>query len=237
MMAVVSQRVIPEDYLRRQGRLSTEGKIPTTTTEAGHHDGWGVVHYREGYPAILGREPTDAATDPNFAEVVEKVAELRPRGILLAHLRKASVGGVAKENTQPFVHENWAFGHNGTIHDFDLQVRLKLQGTSDSERFFKALVERMERGLTPREATEAVTGLIRGKYKFSSLTFLLSDGTNLYGYREFSRDQDYYTLAYAKREGHVLVAQEPIVGGSWVPVPPRAFLTVGQDLAISLRAL
>jgi predicted glutamine amidotransferase len=169
--------------------------------------------------------------------MLEGVEALRPRGVVVAHLRKASLGSVSKENTQPFIHDQWAFAHNGTIHDFQKPVPLRLQGTTDSERYFKAILGAMERGLPFRDALAEVTSWIRSTHSFTSLTLLMSDGYSLYGYREFADLPEYYTLYYARRDDAVVFSQEPLDEGPWRLMENRQLLTVGSDLSLSFRQL
>jgi glutamine amidotransferase len=70
---------------------------------------------------------------------------------VLAHVRRATVGRVALENTHPFCYEGWAFVHNGTLARFD-ELRPKMlammtpkhctviQGETDSEHIFHLLL-------------------------------------------------------------------------------------------------
>ena len=72
---------------------------------------------------------------------------------IVAHIRKATQGRVALENTHPFVRElwgrYWVFAHNGTIKDQAfLRARTsparlgELRGETDSELFFAFLLSR-----------------------------------------------------------------------------------------------
>lgn len=236
MLAIASRRPLGPDHLGAFRRLAVEGCVPAGSPP-GHGDGWGVVVYRAGHPVYLGREPNDASEDPTYGEMLARFGELRPRGIVMAHLRKASIGAATRANTQPFTQGTWGFAHNGTIHGFTRPVGFKLEGDTDSERYFKALLEALDQGASVREAVEATTGWIRDHNRFTSLTFLLSDGLNLYGYREFAAHGEYYTLSYCRTGEAVILSQEPIVKGAWRPLGNRQLITVSPDLSISLGQL
>ncbi len=236
MLAIASRGPLASDCLGDFRRLAAEGCVPAGCAP-GHGDGWGVVVYQAGHPAYLAREPTDASRDPTYDDMLAKFGELRPRGILVAHLRKASVGAAVRENTQPFVQGMWTFAHNGTIHKFEKPMDFKLEGRTDSERYFKALLGDVERGGSVREAVEATTAWVRDHNDYTSLTFLMSDGLNIYGYREFAMHEEYYTLSYCRVGEAVLLSQEPFVEGPWRALANRQLVTVAPDLSISLRQL
>ena len=74
-------------------------------------------------------------------------AEALRSELVLAHVRKASVGPNELSNTHPFEHEGWVFAHNGTLRAFasrrgeierriDPALRRHLSGETDSERCF-----------------------------------------------------------------------------------------------------
>jgi glutamine amidotransferase len=70
---------------------------------------------------------------------------------VIAHIRKATKGSVALENTHPFVRELWGrywiFAHNGTLEDFSpkLEGFFRPVGTTDSERAFCYMLETLRR--------------------------------------------------------------------------------------------
>src|SRR2546426_8692684 len=73
-----------------------------------HPDGWGLGWYVGGAPQVVrGLDPAHA--DDDFHAVGEFVASTT----ILAHVRKASIGRVALENTHPFEWGPWLFVHNG----------------------------------------------------------------------------------------------------------------------------
>jgi glutamine amidotransferase len=120
-----------------------------------HPDGWGISVYHDTYPEVE-RRATSAYEDLAFAATA---ARLFSRTVV-AHVRKASIGGPALANTHPFVHGHWSFTHNGTIAPFnDLQPKMLHEtadrfrperlGTTDSELLFYWLLTRIEQGGIP----------------------------------------------------------------------------------------
>jgi glutamine amidotransferase len=183
-----------------------------------HFDGWGMAVYRsklhpEENPSedwVLYRGIRSAEKDEAFHEISSKISG----EILIAHVRRRTVGPVALENTHPFEREGWVFAHNGTIRDLDYlrkgisPSQLKaIRGETDSELFFAFLLSRLEeKGLLPLstdegtdEVLKSVTREISLQPNFGELTFLLSNGSTLYGYR--SGPKTLYLLERGPHEG------------------------------------
>jgi predicted glutamine amidotransferase len=80
---------------------------------------------------------------------------------VIAHIRKATQGGVALENTHPFMRELWGrywiFAHNGNLPDFSppLDGSFTPVGQTDSERAFCWLLQNLRQrfGSRPRART------------------------------------------------------------------------------------
>src|SRR5947209_5745269 len=79
-----------------------------------HPDGWGLGWYVGGEPQVA-RALEPAHADDDFAAVGRFLASRT----IVAHVRKASVGRVALENTHPFEWGRWLFVHNGTVPRWD----------------------------------------------------------------------------------------------------------------------
>lgn len=161
-------------------------------------DGWGLAAWDEDRPGIV-KSTLPAFADKEFGEIASSV--FSRSGI--AHIRAATVGGVAFQNTHPFQYGPWVFAHNGTISLFehvrthlDLGVLGPPSGTTDSETVFLWLLNRMgQRGLSPLvpagglEALvellhDAVRDLIQISMKVGATTqptlnFMIGDGTHL----------------------------------------------------------
>jgi len=153
-----------------------------------HRDGWGIAFY-EGAGCRLYLDTKPAAESP----VASLVREYPIRSLnVIAHIRKATVGGIALENTHPFVREMWGrywcFAHNGTVNDLPAlgrDARHRPVGGTDSELAFclilEALYERFpDRAPTAADlhATLAEVGAQLGAH--GSFNFLLSNGEVLF---------------------------------------------------------
>lgn len=116
---------------------------------SGHHrDGWGIGFVHEN-DAIVVREPLSAYTSDWLAFVQQQ----NPKShIVVAHIRRATVGSRLLRNTQPFARElagrMHLFAHNGMVHDIARAPRFAIRryrpiGDTDSEHAFCALLERL----------------------------------------------------------------------------------------------
>ena len=103
-----------------------------------HADGWGIAFF-EGPGCRVFIDSKSAVESP----VAKLVREYPIRSTnVIAHIRRATRGIVALENTHPFVRELWGrywiFAHNGTLEHFapSLNGVYRPVGTTDSERAF-----------------------------------------------------------------------------------------------------
>lgn len=205
----------------------------------GHKDGWGIVGYQNHTPIHLGRQPTNAMEDPKYEKACERLDQLRLTGSLMAHLRKASLGARSYENTAPFIRDEWCFGHNGTIPKIDTNMK-GLRGNTDSEAFFLLLYRRiLDTSISIDKAIDDTIQEVRQENEISSLTFLLSNGTRIYAYREYSDPKFswYYNLMYAVDENMVLVSQQKIWYRDWVTIPNKTLVTVLKNLKVCSRRI
>ncbi len=119
----------------------------------GHPHGWGIAYYLAGERQPHQVKSIEAAfTDERFT----RVSEFLTSHAVVAHVRKATVGELALENTHPFEHDGWSFCHNGTIfgfREFEDEVRTRIHprflprigGNTDSEHFFYLVLSALER--------------------------------------------------------------------------------------------
>ncbi|MBI2915721.1 MAG: class II glutamine amidotransferase [Elusimicrobia bacterium] len=241
MMAVLSKESVPSGLLTAFESLATQGKIRSDMTQPGHHDGWGLVSYfREGFPQYLAREPHSVLQDSEHLKKGADYLEKSQCKVALLHFRKITVGDPSISNTHPFLHQQWAFAHNGTLyhHEKIPLENLEPAGTTDSERLFLYLMETMaglgkdseneEKRLSAlKESVEKV----KRKVRYSSLTFLLTNGKSIYICRDSDAQyEDYYTLYTATIGNSTIIASEPLpkIGFGWELVPNGTILKVSN---------
>ena len=154
-----------------------------------HADGWGIAFF-EGRGCRVFLDPEPAVQSP-VAQLVRSYP-IRSMNVI-AHIRKATHGRVALENTHPFMRELWGrywiFAHNGNLLDFnpDLDGSFMPVGLTDSERAFCWLLQELRQrfgSVAPARATlfasiHALTLEISGRGEFN---FLLSNGDCLFAH-------------------------------------------------------
>jgi glutamine amidotransferase len=225
-----------------------------------HPDGWGLGWYEEGQPRVV-RSLTGAHGDQEF----EKVSHFVTARTVIAHVRKASVGAVAPQNTHPFQHGGWLFAHNGTLPEWDAvraplealidpSLLAQVRGETDSERCFFLFLTRLRKrcdlhGARVDDAVEALretqTLLKETLPAPASTTFILSDGRLFLACR---RGRTLFFSAPPLDGGgscnYVAVASEdpeaPPPGEprrkSWRQLPEEAILAVDADLRLRISA-
>ncbi|MHB1844130.1 MAG: class II glutamine amidotransferase [Deltaproteobacteria bacterium] len=223
-----------------------------------HPDGWGIGYYPKGEAAgapHISRGIGPAFADDGFSRAADAVIAQT----VVAHIRKASCGPVALENTHPFTRGPWLFAHNGTVHRFeeDPEVRRRLEdaiapdlrrelrGATDSERLFFLFLGELRRRsplawpAPPPLIAESLVATVelarsaadRPGEAPSSLTFIVSDGLTLMALRHGR------TLHVSEELGpdggleRFTVASEVLGGaGRWQEVPEGGLVGVGPDL-------
>jgi glutamine amidotransferase len=176
-----------------------------------HGHGWGVAEHPDGVP-LVEKQAWAAYHGERFKKTASRVYAR----CVVAHIRRATVGPPALENTHPFVHGVWLFAHNGTVPNFDrVRDRLigaldplhrdEIRGTTDSEHVFRYLLTLWERDPgaplleTLRRGLEQVVAWSREIDRTArvSLNVLWTDGDRMVGSR-LGR-----TLWYLERDGIV----------------------------------
>jgi len=162
-----------------------------------HSHGWGVADYSDTVPLI--EKQTWAAW---HGEHFRKTAARVYAHTVVAHVRHATVGATAVENTHPFRNGRWIFAHNGTIPHFadvrdrmieqiDPVLRNDIKGETDSEHVFYYLLSLQMRH-PERPLIETVGRGLRRIIQWSqqvspeerpALNIVLTDGDRLVGSR------------------------------------------------------
>jgi glutamine amidotransferase len=129
-------------------RFSLEAFSRRGGLEGTHKDGWGIAWYEEGDVRLV-KEAHPAADSACVRFIQEHPFSTT---IALSHIRRATQGGVAMKNCQPFVRElggrMHVFAHNGDLDSAALRAATPLGtfrpvGDTDSEFAFCALLERL----------------------------------------------------------------------------------------------
>ena len=153
-----------------------------------HKDGFGIAFF-EGAGLRLLVDAQSARTSP-VADMVRRFP-IKSRNVV-AHIRKATQGRVALENTHPFVRElwgrYWSFAHNGNLEGYAPRLHGAFQpvGQTDSERAFCWLMQELAKAharLPPvAELSVTLAELVPGVAAHGSFNFLLSNGEALWAH-------------------------------------------------------
>jgi predicted glutamine amidotransferase len=201
-----------------------EAENPLIRQSEEHDSGWGMAVYEraDGRDPDLVRYPKPAYDDDEFLEVTSRKGR-----IFNVHVRRATMGGLALENTHPFCLGSHSLGHNGTIVRYPRLLEdprvARPKGDTDSEAFFNFL-------MACYDATDAVGSLRRAvattveRSSMSGLNFLFSDGDRLYAYR-----LGLFELHWLHRPGQLLIASERVTGERWHTVQQDVLLVLDPD--------
>lgn len=243
MIGVVGQPSVPPQLFLSFRELASQGRY-LSADGPGHLDGWGTGWFvRDAQPCVRKAPGPVLDKKSGYIEALARMQSDHPQ-IALAHLRKASKGGMGAEDTHPFAADGWLFAHNGTVDDYErLPVRTHMPGgTTDSERLFLHLLEQMDGGVEQgvRRTVERARHL-----PYASLTFLLTNGRVLVAYREIGRpdgstgkeSKRYHTLYVSFQPELCVVCSEPLpfVGGRWEQLNDGDLLIVSQEATLLHR--
>lgn len=242
MMGVVSRGPVYYDLFEEFADLATNGMCPLgAPDEKGHKDGWGLACFQNGVLQFHMRDVGAAPDASKYYGYAWKIAKLNiERGagqelIVLGHLRRAaSKARVAQKWTHPFVEEQdgrtWAFQHNGS-----LLSETKDPDRIDSQVLFAALLDALD-GAGHEDVAKATRSMRRVALQeyggFTSLNFMLADGTALHAYRDFGENGQYYTLYQDHFGEMVITASEPILAMKAEPIPRGILHTVTSNLEV-----
>ena len=153
-----------------------------------HKDGFGIAFF-EGRGLRLFVDPA-SARDSLLAEAIQRYP-IRSK-VVIAHIRKATQGRVALENTHPFSRElwgrYWVAAHNGNLVDFQprLHGAFRPVGDTDSERAFCWLMQELAKAHhavpSVSELTLTLKELLPAIHRHGSFNLLLSNGEALWAH-------------------------------------------------------
>jgi predicted glutamine amidotransferase len=210
---------------------------------AEHKDGWGIGHD--------GEVVKDINPAKESSLLVETGKNLETAGALF-HLRLASKGiTVNIDNNHPFTHGTTTFMHNGTIRPSDIatefiseKYKTLIAGTTDSERFFYALLSQVdELGLV--EGVRNIVNQIRAIADYSALNIMVQTPDTLIAVCEFNENNqsewsgpDHYELRFSARDNDFLIASTGWGNTDWQHLDNHQMLVVDRStLKYAISAL
>ncbi|MBA4344868.1 MAG: class II glutamine amidotransferase [Methylibium sp.] len=210
-----------------------------------HKDGFGIAFF-EGRGLRHFVDHHSARVSP-LAELVKRYPIKSDN--VIAHIRKATQGQVALENTHPFQRElwgrYWVFAHNGNLVDFNprLHAAFKPVGGTDSERAFCWLMQELSKAHCDvpsiDELSRTLAELMPQLNRHGTFNMLLSNGQALWAHgstklhfllrqhpfgeaRLADEDLSVDFAAHTTPTDRVaVIATEPLTEGeAWVPFQP-----------------
>ena len=208
-----------------------------------HKDGWGI-----GYEGEIVKDINPAKESALLSQTSQS---LETNGALL-HLRQASKGiSVDINNNHPFTHGAITFMHNGTIRPGSTaeqfisdKYKSLIQGTTDSERYFYALISMVDEfGLV--EGVRKTVNSIRAIADYSSLNIMVQTPNTLIAVCEFNPEnktewssEDHYELRFKKEGSDVIIASTGWGNSDWQHLDNHQVLVVDRStLEYSISSL
>jgi len=198
-------------YLSSLARLCETGNLVAGWEKrpgGNHPDGWGVA-WRAGDEIRMVKSGNPAASDPLLADTRAVTDRF------IGHVRYASnPETVCAASSHPFQALGVTLAHNGTVYGkigaegdarktIDTAVLLELLEDRWTERTLEGLSETLRGILSDR-------GLV-GDYSAANL--LIATGNELFAFRRYRRNGEYYTLYVDSGAGGTVVASEPLDAG------------------------
>jgi transglutaminase-like putative cysteine protease/predicted glutamine amidotransferase len=156
-------------------------------------DGWGIGYYPDGEPcAPVLKEP--APRSGSIRSQIVRAWDHLESSLFVLHIRRATWGQPSDANTQPFQRTHggreWLFAHAGSLSrrlDLDRSVRFEPVGSTDSERVFCHLLDKIaatgSRSLS-EVPMEQLHGWLRDLNAWGTLNVTLTDGHDLVVYAD-----------------------------------------------------
>lgn len=210
-----------------------------------HKDGFGIAFFEDR--GLRHYIDCQSARSSPIAELVKRYP-IRS-DVVIAHIRKATQGSVALQNTHPFVRElwgrYWVCAHNGNLEGFAprLHAAFRPVGDTDSERAFCWLMQELAKSHagvpTVDELSRTLRELLPPIAAHGTLNLLLSNGQALWAFAttklcSLQRQHPFGAATLADEDLSVdfaaltrptdrvaIVATEPLTTGEdWQPFAP-----------------
>ena len=225
--------------------LGEDGFDRFTALSAVHADGWGMAWQAEDHSIRTTSAADSASEDPTYGELAR--SPLGRAGML--HLRWATPGlAVSSQNTHPFIEGDIAFAHNGYVAPIDRleklltdESRAKLMGETDSERYFRFLLQCVSEEGDLEDGVCRALGVLVREFPDSSLNALLLTPGRMFGVhinseaaspqralRELFDDEEeiparhtteYFAMDFRVLPHEVHVISSGLEEEGWTPVP------------------
>ena len=196
------------------------------TLSGEHPDGWGVAVGEPGGWTVH-RDTACAQASPRFDAVVDATCAR----VVVAHIRKKTVGDIALANTHPFRRGALVFAHNGTVEapaalaaGTSPARAAEIAGDTDSEKLFAFVASAIDRAGDVERGVIAAVRALHAHGPMGSISFLLGADERIYAHRLgralHVRVREVGSGAAAAPA--VMVASEPLTEEPWHELPERS---------------
>ena len=213
-----------------------------------HRDGWGMAWQDEVGVVRLIRDELPAFESSAFRNSATSI----PSRAAIVHLRWATEAmQVCIPNTHPFIKEgpqgSIAFAHNGGLPRgpaldalIDADLLESLEGDTDSERFFAALVTQGRRSHGDMVSAFANTVRELEAFNYSSLNALALTSTHVYVLSKHRVERrppgtaaDYYQLIWANDGGITTAWSSGVSARTGMEIPNGSLLKIDVSSGLS----
>lgn len=215
-----------------------------------HADGWGFSWYDDQNQLQLLKAADAAYQNQKFSVGVESICT----DAFIGHLRWATQGfDLCVPNTHPFTYDQYAFAHNGLIEPqqaledlISTDYRDVLQGSTDSERYFLALLSAIDQEGTTTAGIYNLLEKFSHGFRMNGANFLLLTPDTLYAVCTFNpysnraqAEPDYFPLRYHLTADAVIIGSTGLgQGDDWHELANGQMLIVNRaTLAVSMLDL
>jgi glutamine amidotransferase len=221
-------------------------------------DGTGLGTFNEDGRPVVAKQPLAAFEDQAFAREARTVRS----HTFVAHIRYASTGAVAPQNTHPFEQAGRLFAHNGVIGDLPRlatelgELMRTVHGETDSERFFALITREIERSGDVASGIARAARWVAAELPVYALNIVLISSSELWALK-YPDTHELHVLERHAGRGHlrhagvagpvrvhsselsdcpaVVVASEPMDDDpGWRPLGSGELLHVDADLNVSV---
>ncbi len=206
-------------------------------------DGFGFAWYDDKNSPRHYRNTVPIWADVNLMQLSSTLKS----NLWLAYVRSATPGqGMGINNTQPFIHENLTFVHNGFIKEFDhvktqfieflsTEILADIKGDTDSEylfALFKQIYSNHNSILDSYKEFCQQLKILCGE-KIALVNIIISDGRNI-GALKFAHNSQppslYYLITENGIEKSIRIASEPFDDQIWESIPSNSVLLIDKNL-------
>lgn len=181
-----------------------------------HADGWGFSWYDNHDQLQLLKAEDAAFQNSAFRRGVASIAA----DAFIGHLRWATEGfDICVPNTHPFTYGQYAFAHNGLIEPQEAlealiatQYQSALQGSTDSERYFLALLSAIGQAGTPIDGIHNLLEAFSHGFRMNGANFLFLTPDTFYAVCTFNpystraqAEPDYFPLRYRMTTDAIII--------------------------------